>query len=866
MSLQQPNRQNPALTLIILALGCLVLVASHTAAAEDPPDSEALAAYHKARIAEIQAEIIAKGYDWTAGETSLTAYTPEELEHMLGGFRVPEEWKRDATQVSDLPFELLSDLPAYFNWKDLGGVTEAKDQNPLGSCWAFSGVGALESSILIHGGVELDLSEQQVLSCQPEVSQMEIVWEHYRDHGAVDEECMPYLGVNHSTCLEDECELVAATKNWIDIPAEEQALKTALFEYGPVTTGFAGEDELFYYEDGCYETEGEANLNHAMVIVGWDDNACDGDGAWLVKNSYGTDWGIDGFIWIKYGIAGIGESAQLVYYYEATELELVNIFVDDSESGDGDLHLDLGETANLEVEIKNALLAEDRTAIAVELTTASDLVTILNSSANADPLEHGEEDTLDPPFQVEVSRFAPVGSVVEFELLFSADGDYNHSESFTLELGDIPVLLVDDDEGTVADPHIKAALDANGYLYRTWDTKIAGPPMPEFLGGHDVVIWVTGVSGLPGQTDRDALIDYFASGGAVLLSGQDIGWYLNESAWATKPARDFYSDMLHAVFVADDSGFDYLEGINGDPISDGLSFEIGGGDGSLQQDYPSWIEPLPGAVCIFEYEPDVCGALRWDGDGYRLAYYAFGIEAINTAADRAMVIERTLEHLVPVWPDTEQPAVTLTSPNGGEVWEAEADSTITWSANDNVGVTSIDILLSRDGGVTFDETIATGLANDGSHTWQVTGPASDTCRIAVIATDDAGLAAIDSSDDNFTISAGTGEPPVVDVLSPNGGEEYPCDSEIDIEATVDDEDGIEETVLSYTADGGDSWIIIDSGELTFPYSWTTPKKASETCRIKVEAWDSTGLYSMDESDADFTLTKRPGGGPPESLN
>lgn len=764
MPMTQRSRQNGSAASIILALGSLVLLVFPMTAGDTPEPTD-LAAYHRARIAEIRAEIAARGYDWTPGETSLTAYTPEELEQMTG-FQVPEDWARRARQARDLPFELLLDLPSYFSWLDLNGVTPAKDQSPLGTCWDFAACGALESSILIHAGVELDLSEQQVLVCQNDGGLPEIAWEYFREHGAVDEECMPYDGRVGGRCLEDECPLVAATRDWIDVPGDVDAIKTTLYEYGPVTTGFASQDDFHYYTSGCYELEGEYTFNHAMVIVGWDDNACNGEGAWLVKNSWGTDWGLDGFAWIKYDTCGIGQYAQLVYYYEAIDLELVTAAVDDTDLGNSDAHLDPGETVDLVAEIKNALLAEDRTGIVVELTTGSDLVTITGSTATVVALGHGEVTTLNPPFQLAASPFAAIGSVVEFQLHFSADGGYTRSESLTLQLGDLPVLLVDDDGGTTANPYVEAALEINGYPYRVWDTQVAGSPTSDCLQSHAAVIWVTGVSGSIGRYDQDALRAYAAAGGAALVSGQDIGWYLNQYR-SSLPNIRFYNDMLHADYLADDSAIDHLAGVSSDPISDGLGFDIGGGDGSGAQDTPSWIAPRAGAFCIFEYAPGMCGALRWDGDGYRMAYYAFGIEAINTAADRAAVIANTLEYLVPVWPDIEQPVVAVTSPNGGEQLAVDTDFTITWNAGDNVGVTGIDILLSRDGGATFPETLATDLSNDGSHGWQVTGPASDACRIAVIARDAAGLRAMDRSDADFVIA--DGGPSIVRVLSPDGG-------------------------------------------------------------------------------------------------
>jgi len=103
-------------------------------------------------------------------------------------------------------------------------------------------------------------------------------------------------------------------------------------------------------------------------------------------------------------------------------------------------------------------------------------------------------------------------------------------------------------------------------------------------------------------------------------------------------------------------------------------------------------------------------------------------------------------------PDTEDPVVTVTSPNGGENWAIDSFFDITWTATDNVGVTSIDILLSTDGGATFPTTIATGETNDGVYSWQVTGPTTTQARVKVIAYDAAANSGEDMSDADFEIS------------------------------------------------------------------------------------------------------------------
>jgi hypothetical protein len=101
--------------------------------------------------------------------------------------------------------------------------------------------------------------------------------------------------------------------------------------------------------------------------------------------------------------------------------------------------------------------------------------------------------------------------------------------------------------------------------------------------------------------------------------------------------------------------------------------------------------------------------------------------------------------------DTEAPVVTVTVPNGGEVWDIGLAYDITWTAIDNVGVTSIDILLSADGGATYPDTIAAGEANDGIHSWMVDADATTQARIKVIAYDAVLNSGEDVSDADFEI-------------------------------------------------------------------------------------------------------------------
>ena len=65
-----------------------------------------------------------------------------------------------------------------------------------------------------------------------------------------------------------------------------------------------------FYQEGCYSKDGTEPINHGVIIVGWDDTMCDGEGAWMVKNSWGTLWGDNGVAYMKYGTCNIGKHSQ----------------------------------------------------------------------------------------------------------------------------------------------------------------------------------------------------------------------------------------------------------------------------------------------------------------------------------------------------------------------------------------------------------------------------------------------------------------------------------------------------------------------------------------------------------------------------
>jgi hypothetical protein len=203
--------------------------------------------------------------------------------------------------------------------------------------------------------------------------------------------------------------------------------------------------------------------------------------------------------------------------------------------------------------------------------------------------------------------------------------------------------------------------------------------------------------------------------------------------------------------------------------------------------------------------------------------------------------------------DTEAPSVTVTAPNGGETWNIGTAYSITWTATDNTAVTSISIVLSRDGGTTYADTLATGEANDGTYSWTAATPLSATARVKVRAYDAAGNVGEDASNANFTIADGTA--PLVTVTAPNGGETWDIGTSYSITWTATDNIAVASVSILLSRDGGATYPdTLATGETNDgAYSWAAEFPDAEAARAKVIAYDAAGNSGQDASDADFEI-------------
>jgi hypothetical protein len=275
----------------------------------------------KEDIAALRQRGAVEGWTFTVGENDATRRPLSEL----CGLLEPLGWEKGARYS---PPDPRRDLPASFDWRDHNGCTPIRNQGGCGSCWAFAAIGTIESAILINDGLSTDLSEQWLVSCTSAGS-CSGGWHtgayaflccqgNWRDPcgdcGPVRESDFPYVAWDapcdcpypHPYRVDDWARIGTGIPPVNDI-------KQAILDYGPVSATVAVDSAFQAYDGGVFNACWDGQVNHAIVLVGWDDDQGP-EGVWFLRNSWGPNWGEDGYMRILYNCSRVGGSACYVEY------------------------------------------------------------------------------------------------------------------------------------------------------------------------------------------------------------------------------------------------------------------------------------------------------------------------------------------------------------------------------------------------------------------------------------------------------------------------------------------------------------------------------------------------------------------------
>ncbi|MGB9834826.1 MAG: lectin like domain-containing protein, partial [bacterium] len=217
----------------------------------------------------------------------------------------------------------INSYPSSFDLRTQGKLSPVKNQGPYGTCWAFSTYGSLESSLL--PGESWDFSEDNMVNLHGfdlgynaggnyDMATAYLV----RWSGPVNESDDPYSdhwspqGLPSQKHVQEVLYLPPRSG-----PGDNDTIKWALMNYGGVGTSIYWDDSYYNSTYKSYYYSGTATVNHAVVIVGWDDNydkarfsgasgTPPGNGAFIVRNSWGSSWGEGGYFYVSYYDSRIG--------------------------------------------------------------------------------------------------------------------------------------------------------------------------------------------------------------------------------------------------------------------------------------------------------------------------------------------------------------------------------------------------------------------------------------------------------------------------------------------------------------------------------------------------------------------------------
>lgn len=293
--------------------------------------------YERFKIFEaniIRAEELNKIDPGVHGITKFMDLTPAEFKKYHLGY------KRDEINRVGLPLLIPSNetAPTSFDWRKKGAITEVKDQGDCGSCWAFSAVEEVESTWFLNGNSLTNFSPQQVVSCDKvdqgcDGGDTLTAYKYIEKTGGLTSKMdYPYKsGRNGKTgkCIKKDVKIVGGRVKSMEYATkpcnkgacrkqDEKTLQKNLAQKAPVSICVNAE-KWQTYKRGVLSSRGcgshsSKSLDHCVQLVGYGSSAK--EGYWIVRNSWNTDWGVKGYIYLQMGqnACGVANEATITDY------------------------------------------------------------------------------------------------------------------------------------------------------------------------------------------------------------------------------------------------------------------------------------------------------------------------------------------------------------------------------------------------------------------------------------------------------------------------------------------------------------------------------------------------------------------------
>jgi len=208
----------------------------------------------------------------------------------------------NANAVRNVTILSTEDLPASVDWRQNNAVTPIKNQQQCGSCWAFSTTGSLEGLNAINNNNLLSFSEQQLVDCSGSYGNegcngglMDYAFQYVEATGITLEASYPYEAVDQ-TCQAFTPSF--SNTGYTDVQQYDASQLQAAVAQQPTSIAIEADQQVFqFYTGGILDDQScGTQLDHGVLVVGYATDATSGTPYWIVKNSWGSSWGENGYI------------------------------------------------------------------------------------------------------------------------------------------------------------------------------------------------------------------------------------------------------------------------------------------------------------------------------------------------------------------------------------------------------------------------------------------------------------------------------------------------------------------------------------------------------------------------------------------